>query len=163
MAYATGSLIGADLNNTSTTQLFALGQTTLANNGARYMYVYFATAVTAYCAVCVTTGFTATSGGTTNLLAGMNLAWTQATAANADYGWVAYEGHVGVMTSGSATATPQGVYLPGASGTAGIISNNYSASGTLQGVFFTSVAQTATATVTGAILFWPRGSAAAFY
>lgn len=162
-AYVNSSLIGVDFSNTSSTALFALGTHALGSGGTEFLYVEMATACSAYTAVCVNGTFTATGGDATNLLAGGNLAWLQTSAAAGEFAWVAIQGHITVMTSGSVTGTPQGVFLPGASGVTGVISNNYSASGTLQGVFFTSIAQTATATITGAVLVWPRGSAAAFY
>lgn len=154
-----GSLIGADFNNTSSTQLFALGTHGLGSGGTEFVYCYFATGASAYKGVCITQGFTCTGLLASELLVGYAAGWTMASATNAEYGWVAIRGAVPVLTSGSVTATAQGIYAPGASGTTGIISNNYSASGTLAGIAFVSVAQTATATITGAILTWPRGGA----
>lgn len=163
MPYVNSSMIGVDFNNASSTALFALGTHAVGNQGTEFMYVELATAVSAYTAVVVNGTFTATGADATNLLAGGNVAWMQGSGSDGMFAWVAIQGHVAVMTSGSVTGTPQGVFVPGASGSTGVISNNYSASGTLQGVFFTSIAQTATATITGAVLVWPRGSAAAFY
>src|SRR3990167_1170233 len=99
-------------------------------------------------------GFTATGGDATNLLLGFGIGWVQATVSSSSYGWLAVRGSVAGMTSGSATGSPNGVFLPGASGTTGIVSVNYSASGTLAGIAFTSIAQTAAGTLT-----WPRGGA----
>jgi len=157
--YQTQSKIGVDLNNVSATALFTLGELAEGTAGTEFVYCYFATGATAGKAMVYSQGFTATGGDATNLLLGFGIGWVQATVSSSSYGWLAIRGSVAVMTSGSATVSPNGVFLPGASGTTGIVSVNYSASGTLAGIAFTSIAQTAAATLTGAILTWPRGGA----
>ena len=157
--YQTQSKIGVDLNSISDTALFTLGDHVLATNGTEFVYVYFATGATGGKAMVYSQGFTCTGGEATNLLLGFGIGWVQTTASSSSYGWLAIRGSVAVMTSGSASVSPNGIFLPGASGTTGIVSVNYSASGTLAGIAFTSIAQTATATLTGAILTWPRGGA----
>lgn len=157
--YAQSSKIGVDLNNFSSTALFTLGDKAVGDSGTEYLYCHFATGATAGKAMVYSQGFTATGGDATNLLLGFGIGWVQATVSASTFGWLAVRGAVAVMTSGSATVSPNGVFLPGASGTTGIVSVNYSASGTLAGIAFTSIAQTATATLTGAILTWPRGGA----
>src|SRR3990167_3669534 len=157
--YQTQSKIGVDLNNVSATALFTLGELAEGTAGTEFVYCYFATGATAGKAMVYSQGFTATGGDATNLLLCFGIGWVQATVSSSSYGWLAIRGSVAVMTSGSATVSPNGVFLPGASGTTGIVSVNYSASGTLAGIAFTSIAQTAAATLTGAILTWPRGGA----
>lgn len=157
--YSQSSKVGVDLNNVSDTALFTLGDTARGTNGTEYLYCYFATGATAGKAMVYNQGFTCTGGDATNLLLGFGIGWVQATVSSSSYGWLAVRGSVAVMTSGSATVSPNGIFLPGASGTTGIVSVNYSASGTLAGIAFTSIAQTASATLTGAILTWPRGGA----
>lgn len=158
--YTTQSKIGVDLNNVSATALFTLGDKVQGTNGTEFVYCYFATGATAGKAMVYSQGFTCTGGDATNLLLGFGIGWVQTTVSSSSYGWLAIRGSVAVMTSGSQTVSPNGIFLPGASGTTGIVSLNYSASGTLAGIAFTSIAQTATATLTGAILTWPRGGAA---
>lgn len=157
--YAQSSKIGVDLNNVSATALFTLGDKAVGTNGTEFIYCYFATGATAGKAMVYSQGFTCTGGEATNLLLGFGVGWVQATVSSSSYGWLAVRGAVAVMTSGSCTVSPNGIFLPGASGTTGIVSVNYSASGTLAGLAFTSIAQTASATLTGAILTWPRGGA----
>lgn len=157
--YQTGSNIGVDLNNISDTALFTLGTHVIGSNGTEFVYVYYATGATAGKAMVYSQGFTCTGGEATNLLLGFGVGWVQATASSSSFGWLAIRGSVAILTSGSCTVSPNGVFLPGASGTTGIVSVNYSASGTLAGIAFTSIAQTAAATLTGAILTWPRGGA----
>lgn len=157
--YQTQSKIGVDLNNVSATALFTLGEIAQGTNGTEFVYCYFATGNTAGKAMVYSQGFTATGGDATNLLLGLGIGWVQTTVSSSSYGWLAIRGSVAVMTSGSATVSPNGVFLPGASGTTGIVSVNYSASGTLAGIALVSYAQTASATLTGAILTWPRGGA----
>ena len=157
--YVQQSTIGVDLNNVSATALFTLGTQVKGTNGTEHLYCYFATGATAGKAMVYSQGFTCTGGEATNLLLGFGVGWVQATVSSSSYGWMAIRGAVAVMTSGSATVSPNGIFIPGASGTTGIVSVNYSASGTLAGIAFTSIAQTATATLTGAILTWPRGGA----
>ncbi len=153
------STIGVDFNTVTDTALFTLGQKAQGAGGTEFLYCYFATGATAGKAMVYSQGFTCTGGEATNLLLGFGVGWVQTTVSSSSYGWLAIRGSVAVMTSGSATVSPNGIFLPGASGTTGIVSVNYSASGTLAGIAFTSIAQTASATLTGAILTWPRGGA----
>lgn len=157
--FQTQSKIGVDLNNVSSTALFTLGDKVEATSGTEFLYCYFATGATAGKAMVYSQGFTCTGGEATNLLLGFGVGWVQANVSSSSYGWLAIRGSVQILTSGSCTVSPNGIFLPGASGTTGIVSVNYSASGTLAGLAFTSIAQTASATLTGAILTWPRGGA----
>ena len=156
----TSSMVGIDLNNASTTQLFALGTHVQGSNNSEWVYVQIgATLVTAYKAVAFNNAYTCGQASGADILAGMQIGVAQTAMATSAFGWVAIRGAMGVMTTNSATATAQGIYLAASGATTGVFSNFTSASGTMAGISFVSVAQTATMTVTGAILSWPRGGA----
>lgn len=160
MANSIGSTIGVDLDNTSTTQLFALGTHVLGTNASEWVYVQAATSVTAYKVVAFNNAYTCGMASATDVLNGLQLGVAQTAFAASAYGWVAIRGNsLGVMTTGSATGTAQGIFLAASGTPTGTLSNVASASGTVAGISFVSVAQTATATVTGALLSWPRGGA----
>ena len=160
MANVVSSTIGVDLNNTSTTQLFALGTHVLGDNNSEWVYVTIgATIVTAYKVVAFNNAYTCGQASCTDVLNGLQLGVAQTAMATGAFGWVAIRGTMGVMTTNSATATAQGIYLAASGATTGVMSNFTSASGTMAGISFVSVAQTATMTVTGCMLSWPRGGA----
>ena len=153
----TSSIIGVDLDNTSTTQLFALGTHVLGSGNTEWVYVQIgATAVTAYKAVAFNNAYTCGMASVTDLLNGLQIGVAQTAMATSAYGWVAIRGNtLGVLGSTSATLAPQGIFLHGT----GLVDNQVSASGTLAGIAFVSVAQTAGVTVSGMLLSWPRGGA----
>ena len=162
MANAISSVIGVDLDNASSTQLFALGTHVMGTNNSEWVYVQVGTStVSAYKVVAFTGTFSvAGHASTTDLLNGLQLGVAQTAMATSSFGWVAIRGiGLGVMTTNSATATAQGIFLAASSATTGVLSNFTSASGTVAGISFVSVAQTATMTVTGCTLTWPRGGA----
>jgi len=159
--YSTGSQIGVDLNNTGSTQLFALGTKVMGSSNSEWVYGYTTTAVTAYKCVAIQAGGTMGMASGADVIAGSQLAFAQTSFAAGDYGWVAIRGEgLGVMTTGQATVTlaiANGQICVAASGVStGMVSNVATSSGTINGVAFTSAASTAGATVTGAIITWPR-------
>lgn len=157
MTISNSSIIGVDLDSTSTTQLFALGTHVQGSNNSEWVYVQIgATAVTAYKAVAFNNAYTCGMASVTDLLNGLQIGVAQTAMATGSFGWVAIRGNsLGVLGSSSVTATAQGIFLHGT----GLVDNAVSASGTLAGISFVSVAQTAGVTVSGCLLSWPRGGA----
>lgn len=160
MANATQSMIGVDLDNTGTTQLFALGTHVLGTNNSEWVYVQASTSVTAYKMVAFNNAYAMGMASAADLLMGLQIGVAQTAFAAAAFGWVAIRGNsLGVMTTGSATTTAVGLYLASSAMSTGMLGQSASASGTVAGISLVSVNQTATATVQGALLSWPRGGA----
>lgn len=162
--FANSSTLGVDLNNTGSTQLFALGTKVLGTNDSEWVYAYTTTAITAYKCVAVQGGGTMGMASGSDVIAGYQLAFAQTSFAAGEYGWVAIRGaQMGVMTTGQASVTlaiANGQICVAASGAStGMVSNVATGSGTISGVAFTSAQSTAGATVTGAIITWPRAQA----
>lgn len=155
------STIGVDLNNQSTTALFALGTHVLGSNDSEWVYVQANTSINGKTMVAFNAAGTCGMASATDLLNGLQLASAQTSISSQAYGWVAVRGAgLTVQTTGSCTATAQGIYLAASSTPTGVLSNVASASGTVAGIAFTNVTnQTATSTYTVATLSWPRGGA----
>ena len=154
------STIGVDLDNTSTTQLFALGTHVNGNNTSEWVYVQASTSVTCYKMVGISNAYAMGMASAFDLLSGLQLGVAQTAFAAAAFGWVAIRGNsLGVMVTGSCTTTAQGIFLASSSMSTGMLGQSASGSGTVAGISFVSVNQTATATVQGALLSWPRGGA----
>lgn len=164
--FQTQSKLGVDLNNTSTTQLFALGTRVLGTSGTEWVYVQAASAVTAFKAVHINATFTCGMASVSDVIgegaaAPGRLGWAQNAFAANDFGWVPVNGVVYIMTTGSSTLAPTGipVCLGGSAVSTGMCSMVATSTGTLQGVTIIaqgSGGQTATATAAQAILSWPR-------
>lgn len=154
------STVGIDLNNASTTQLFALGTKCFGSNNSEWIYVQAATSVTAYKAVSINSTFTCgMASGADFLLAQQETAWAQTSIPASSFAWVVRRGDsVGVMCTGSVSANNQ-LFLAASGTPTGMCSISASASGTLYGVTLVSVVDTALATVHTAVLTWPRGVA----
>lgn len=93
--YATDGLLGAKLLVTSTTQLFTLGHNCIGNGGSRWVYVKASGAVTGAGYTCVVDEVTwlASMITTTNGLKGMRVAVPGVAFADADYGWMQFDGY----------------------------------------------------------------------
>lgn len=154
------SRVGVDLNNSSTTQLFALGTKTLGSNNTEWVYVQAATSITAYKVVAFNGTFTCGMASGTDLIAGTHeIAVAQNAFAASEYGWVCRRGdRIGVMCTGSVSVGNQ-LFLAASSTPTGICSISASASGTIVGISLVTVVDTANATVHSAILTWPRSTA----
>jgi len=166
----TQSLLGVDLNNTSTTQLFALGTKVAGSNNTEWVYVQAATAVTAFKCVSINATFTCGMASVTDIIGTSatsgQLGWAQNAFAASDFGWVPVRGGgLYVMMTGSSTVAA-GVVPVCAGGSAvstGMCSMVATSTGTLQGITIVaqgSGGQTASATAAQAILSWPRYSPA---
>lgn len=156
----TSSVIGVDLNNSSTTQLFALGTKVMGSQNSEWVYVQTATSVTAYKAVAYNGAFTAGMASGADFISGQHeVAWPQTSAAASEYFWACRRGDsVGVMCTGSVSVGTQ-LFLAASSTPTGILSISASASGTIYGISLNTVNQTATATIQSAVITWPRNAA----
>ena len=156
------STIGVDLNNTSTTQLFALGTKVFGTQNSEWVYVQAATSVTAYKMVYVNGTFTVGMASGGDLISGLGqIAVAQNAFAASEYGWVCFRAdRVGLMCTGSVSVNNQ-LFLAASSTPTGICSISASASGTIVGVSLVTVVDTANATVHSAVLTWPRPGAPA--
>ena len=161
--FVQSSTVGVDLNNTGTTQLFALGTHVLGTADSEWVYVQAATAVTLGKCVVINSAGTCAMASATDMVQGtiQLLGFAQVAFAASDFGWIPIRGGAGnamaVLTTGSTSATSQ-VCVAGSGASTGMVSTVATASGSVMGVLFVSIAQTATATLSGAVLTWPRAA-----
>ena len=160
MATVNSSLIGANLNASDSTALFALGTIADATDGSRYQYVEAtSTLITGALVLIIPTGTAKvlTTAQLTGGSQGQVIAAAQAQINQSEFGWVAMQGrNLYVLCSGTVTAL--------ASGGAAFSTN----SGRLQnaaacavgttalGIWITTSASVATASVARATLTFPR-------
>jgi hypothetical protein len=157
----TGSLIGANLNTSDPTALFANGTSVITSNGCRMEYVEASGTFTTGYMVMVSPGGTA-YGYTTAMMTqgiagvmGQDIAWVQGLINRGEYGWVAKQGRdVYVLCTGTMTAaSTTGVAVA----STGRLRQQAvgEANSTLIGVYLTTSASTATASVAVATVTWP--------
>ena len=163
MAFATSSILGADFNNSSTTQMFALNTKALGNNDSEFQYV-IATAALATGQICyiqfqgtadvMTTGAWAGAGLPVGVSGNMDVGIAQTSIAAGSYGWVLKRGqNAYVLCSGTCpSGVPVGFTNSGTLVTAG----NVAVSLTAMGIFITTSASTATPSVANALVVYPR-------
>jgi len=160
MATVNSSLIGANLNASDATALFALGTVADATSGQRYQYVEAtSTLVTGALVLILPTGTAKvlTTAQLTGGSQGQMIGAAQALINQSEFGWVATQGrNLYVLCTGTVTAL--------ASGGAAFSANsgrleNAAAVGvgaTALGIWITTSASTATASVAVATLTYPR-------
>jgi len=155
------SLIGANLNTSDSTALFALGSTITTTNGNRFEYVCASgTFITGYMVLVNPAGtcYGYTTAMMTQGIAGVNgqdMAWTQGLINQGEYGWVAKQGRdLYVLCTGTCTAAST-VGLAVAS--TGRLRNQPSgeANSTLIGVYITTSASVASSSIAIATITWP--------
>jgi len=160
MATINSSLIGANLNASDSTALFALGTVAVTTNGGRYQYVAATSTLVTGALVLINPAGTAEILLTAKLTAnanGIDIGAAQAQINQSEFGWVAKQGqNLYILCTGTCTA---------ASGNGFAFSAN---SGRLQnapavgvgqtalGIWLTTSASTATASVAVGTLTWPR-------
>lgn len=156
--FVNSSTIGVDLNNQSTTQLFALGTHVLASNDTCWVYVQANTSIVGLTWVAFNGTFTAgmCSGGDIVTL-GNKVGIAQTSISSQAFGWVCVRG-MNLTAAVTGTSSALGVVCIGASGVpTGVASNQITASNTMAGVSLV-------ATVSGSLgqfnCTWPRGFAA---
>lgn len=156
MPYQTGSKLGVDFNNTTTTAQFGLLDRVNGSNDTLFVYVQANGAITSGdCALINSTG-TATRATAANVnVVNTEIGFAQCTFADTEYGWIARNG-VNVTIGVSATTSGSAVLYIGT--TSGKLSNT-SSSGTLVGVQVVTTSATVTFTTTTGSISWPRCAA----
>lgn len=109
MAFVTSSMLGVDLNNASSTQLFALNTPCLGSDNSEWRYVYATAALTTGQIVNVFAGGTAIAlttailgGAPTSATGPLDLAVVQFPISSTQYGFVAKRGNaLQVLVSGT--------------------------------------------------------------
>ena len=146
MAYATSSVLGADLNNPQTTALFTLNQHILGSDGSEWVYCIATGTLASGSLVSIQNQGTAIAPSTAQLYAptgvagGGELGVVQTIVPQGQYAWVAIKGqNLAIQCSG--TLAPAAVMYAGGD-TAGAISGT-SGSCTLAGIYITTSASTA--------------------
>lgn len=164
MAFVNSSMIGVDYNNASSTALFALGTSSLGNNGSRWVYVVATGTLTTGMCVSVFPAGTAyalttallNGGDVVGTTGNLDLAFVQTVIPQGQFGWAARDGiALYVATTGTVTAGGNVAFAP----TAGLIWNQPAAgvASSAFGIFVTTSASTATAATCIATVQYPRG------
>ena len=167
MAYSTSSQIGVDLNNSGTTQLFALGTKVFGSDDSEWEYVFASGSITTGQFVRVQVSGTAGVLITAHLVynsGGLDLGVAQFTISASSYGFVAKRGrNLYAYVSGSS--------VPGGNSwafgdTGAIVTSLLAAVGhSAAGVFMTTSSNPAVAAaqvvVQGLTITWPRSLTAA--
>jgi len=158
--YVSSSKLGVDLNNTSSTQLFNLGEILAASDGSLWQYVVADSTVSAYSVVVVNQSGTMHMAvlGDVNAGAGNFLAVAQNIFAPSEYGWVPIHGTGGAATGfrvkvSASVTLGVNLYLATSSGN---ISSTAAASATLKGIALTTASAVAGVTLYACVLTWPK-------
>lgn len=158
MSFVTSSIIGANLNASSATQLFTLNQTVLGNDGSEWQYIKATGTLATGALVTIFPAGTAQAATTANLIApgagvGYSMGFTQFQLAEGEFGFVAKRGHNLVVLCSGTVAPTNVLYL---ANTPGALTTS-AASATLAGIYITTSASTASLVMSGrAILNYPR-------
>ena len=153
--YASQSKVGVDLNNPSTTQLFALGEVCSGTGKSEWVYAIAATSVTAYKVVAISTGGTCGMASASDVLGGLLLGVAQTAIPASSYAWIPVRGGpFGVMTTGSCSVG-NAVYVAASSTPTGMASISASGSCTMLGIELVAVIDTANASVATCVLTYP--------
>lgn len=159
---STSSLIGANFSSTDSTALFALGTLSSATNGQTVQYVEATSTFVTGQLVLITPAGTAMSATTARLTANANgyeIGAAQGIVSQGEFGWVARNGrNLYVLCTGTVTAGGEsGV---GFSAGGGRLENAaaIAVGNTCFGIYITTSASTATASVATATLTWPRNA-----
>lgn len=161
--YTNSSAIGVDLNNSSSTQLFALGAIVQGSDGSIWQYVKAASTISAYAVVVIGVSGTAQMADQrkqADATAAWQFAVAQCTFAPDGYGWVPVHGVGGgngyfrVKTSGS-VSTALSLYLGSGSGNLTISATT---SATMAGIAMVTGIDTANTAVTNmpCVISWPK-------
>jgi len=118
MAFVSNGTIGADLANTSTTALFALGTTQSGTDGSEWVYVQAAEAFDQYMSAAVNQAFSASKLTNANAVTNTFFASAQIAFAANDYGWMAKRLIGGTLRVAASCAKNVALYT---TATAGVI------------------------------------------
>lgn len=114
----TSSLVGVDINNYSSSAMFAVGTQVFGTNGSMFEYVNTLSAIPAYQLVVIDDANNASNATTTNAATGLSrLGVAQISIAVSCYGWVQRQG---LMLVSAAANCDNGVLLF-TTGTAGVV------------------------------------------
>lgn len=155
MAFATGSKLGVDLANASSTQQFTLGDSTSGSQDTMWVYIEAGNALTTGQLCTMTTGFTATPALTAAALTAANamMAFPQTSFSSGQFGWAVYHGNNQYIKVSGTTSLSGVLYVATTSGAL----HTTSASSTLAGVvMIANTSATAVAHAVLANLTWPR-------
>ena len=169
MPFVTSSVLGVDLNNPSSTALFALNQKVLGSDNSEWQYVIATGTLTTGMTVWINTLGTAQCFGTFQLNAlgtgGADIGFAQYTLTQGQYGFVAKRGtNLYIMCSGTVPgAVGLGWGVPGAQGNTGALTTSLicGVGTTAAGIFITTSASTAGISVATGIVTFPRAAAGA--
>jgi hypothetical protein len=158
--YVSSSKLGVDLNNTSATQGYTLGEVCSASDGSMWQYVCADSTVSAYSVVVVNQSGTMHMAvlGDVNAGAGNFIAVAQNIFAPNEYGWVPIHGTGGqstgfkVKVSASVTLGVT-LYLATSSGN---LSSTAAASATMKGIALSTASAVAGVTTYACVLTWPK-------
>ena len=147
MAYITSGTIGANLDTTSTTPLFALGERYSGTDGTEWVYVQASGAITQYFSVGIDEDFQATvladAGGAASHLWGA----AQVAFADNEYGWIPVKGTNFRVRVAASTSADAKLYTTGSGGTAGVLrSSGATGAVALNGVVITVAASASAGT-----------------
>lgn len=174
MAFVTSSMLGVDLNNASTTQLFALNTPCLGSDRSEWQYVYATAALTTGMIVNIFAGGTAIAlttgilgGAPTTATGPLDLGVVQFPISSTQYGFVAKRGsNLQVLVSGTCPVGLAAGYAFGAAGGV-LVTAGLAVASTALGFFpYTSGAvanggATAGLSIMLAVVQFPRGAAGA--
>ena len=164
MAYQTGSMIGVDLNNPSSTALFTLGTRVTGSDNSEWEYVLATGTLTTGMMAWVNTLGTAQCFGTSQIstiaTGGADFGFAQYTLTQGQYGWIAKSGtNLYILCSGTvpggAAVGLAGAGAQGATGalcTAGLVAAGFTAAG----IFITTSATVTGLSVATGIVTFPR-------
>lgn len=155
--FVQGATLGVDLNNQSTTQLFALGLHCMGTNNSEWVYVQANTSIVGQTVVAFNATYTAGMASGGDLSLGNQIATAQTSISSQAFGWVCTRG-VGltVATTGTASLSSAVLMLAASGVPTGVLitSATVSGSNSLAGIALV-------ATVSGSlgvyIMSWPRG------
>ena len=164
MSFSTSSILGVDLNNASTTQLFTLNQKVTGNDSTEWQYVYATAALATGQFVAINTGGTAniftgvsalTGAGVLGTTGNLDIGVAQFTVAAGSYAFIAKRGF-NLYVACSGTILPNTGMGFGTGGQL-VPEASVAVNATAFGIAITNTAaSTATASVATAILTYPR-------
>jgi hypothetical protein len=108
----TDATLGANLNVTSTTQQFPLGERATGSSNTQWVYCKAASIITQFDFVTIDTSFNVNSMTAANVKAGQQIGTAQVAFASADYGWICVSGS-GLLLNVQASTQTSVPVIPG--------------------------------------------------
>jgi hypothetical protein len=158
--FVNSSTVGVDLNNQSTTQLFALGTHLLGNQDTEWVYVQANTSIVGQSMVAFNSSFTCAMASGLDVVNGLPLGTAQTSVSSQAFGWITIRGaNLTVLMTGTGSV-PQAVFLGSSAITTGIlVFGAGTGSCTLQGVQLqVTASSSATSGVCLVALTWPKAA-----